>query len=249
MKNLTIYTAASGDYVNYLPLWEYAAKKAYPNCVVYYDIFANPRTKYYAACYRLLTEIHGTEFVYITDADIILLKENPTLYDFHTIQMKEDDLCYSNSPRTKEYVGEKRLTGLHFCNHEWYDKTREARLKYLLMLESCEIGNDRFHDELTLMKIAKESGLKIPPARKPLTARHHGIHIGTLRAYRNHSRGIRNQQLRMRISPQQAMRYLKYYDDPKFQSALQKACKASKTIKWELETLYAFCRRTEKEKE
>ena len=247
MRNLTIYTAASGDYLNYLPLWIYSVKKSYPTCNASYDTFSSPRSQYYAACFRLLTEIHDTDFVYINDADIIMLKEEPTLFEFHTAQMKEDDLCYSNSPRTSEYLGDKRLTGLHFCNQEWYKETRDIRVKYLHMLESGEIGNGRFDDELTLMKVAKQSGLKIPPPRKPLTARHHGIHLGTLRAYRNHSRGRINQQLRIRISPAQAKQYLQYYDDANFQVVLQKVCKRSRAIKWELETLYAFCRRAEKE--
>jgi len=248
MLKLTIYTAASGHYIDYLPLWGYCAKKAYSKSEVSYDTFLDPIVPHYAACFRLLTEIHDTEYVYINDADMMILPEDQTLFDFHTKQMEEDDLCYSNSPRTKEPEGQHRLTGLHFCNQEWYSKTREARVKYLHMLDVGEIGNHKFDDEKMLMQVAKKSGLEIPQPR-PLLQRHHGIHIGTIRAYnyKRHTRNTRDQQLRMRISQKQAHQWVSYYDDPEFEGIVKHVSKRNRVIKDELEKLYGFCMRHKKD--
>ena len=164
-----IYTAASGHYIDYLPLWEYCAKRSYPEYEVKSTIIVHPKTQYYAACYRLLVD-SDTDYTYVTDVDMMILRENPTIAEFHINQMNQDGLCYSNSPRTKEEDGSNRLTGLHFARLEWYEETKELREKYLHMLDSGEIGNHRLDDERMLMKICKRSGLEIPRPR-PLVIR------------------------------------------------------------------------------
>ena len=246
MKDLLILTCADGDYINYAPLWKYCIKKSIPEAdSLCLEKFDKP-CDYFSACYRLLyTPDLNYKYIYVDDVDIMHTKETPDLLEYHIKQMALTQICYSNTLRKNEYLGNQRMTGLNFATTEWYKKTAAMREKYLHMLNSSEIGNSRFDDELMLKKICVESGLGIPP-RQELVPRHKGVHLGTLRAYKHHSRGRRNQQLRIRISPEQAARYLKYYDDPEYQNIVQKVCKASRVIKWELETLYSFCRREEK---
>lgn len=243
MKDLLILTCADGLYLDYTPLWEYCIRKSIPEAKCECIEITQKPCNYFSACYRLLfTPEPGYKYYYIDDVDIMHTKESPSLMEYHLDQMKNTGLCYSNTLRKWEYLGDQRMTGLNFVTPEWYEKTADLREKYLHMLSNGEIGQSRFDDEMILKKVCVESELEIPP-RQELVPRHKGIHLGTLRAYRNHSRGKRNQQLRIRISPEQAARYLKYYEDPEYQKIVQKVCKSSKVIKWELETLYSFCRR------
>jgi len=246
LKDLLIYTAASGHYRDYEQLWCYSARKAYPEysveCAIHVE---NDKIPHYAACHRLLEELCiNHKYVYISDVDMMILREDPTLLDFHLAEMEKDKLCYSNSPRTTEPQGPQRLTGLHFATKLWYTRTAEARRNYIHMLNNGELGQHKFDDELILMKVCKDSGLEIPKAR-PLVRRHHGIHVGTIRAYsyKRHSRNTLSQQLKMRITIEQARQWLSYYDDPIFQAIVQKVSRRNRIIKLELEKLFSFCKR------
>jgi hypothetical protein len=136
---------------------------------------------------------------------MMIMPETPSLKDFHIQEMQESGLCYSNTPRGTEERGADRVTGLHFVGFEWFNKTYDARRKYL---ERCMNGEytNRIDDELILMRVIKESGLEVP-RKRPLMKRHHGIHFGTLRAYKSHDRKHRFEQLRLRISPERARQW------------------------------------------
>lgn len=246
MNKLLIFTTVSkGHYEDYVPLWMYCISKSYPE----YDsisITLEVDTKvaqYAASVYRFLCR-PPTEhpYVYINDVDMMVLRESISIVDFHTAEMRETGLCYSNTPRRREYLGTSRLTGLHFVNQEWYPRTSKQRELYENMLKNGEIGNSRFDDELVLMKIARESGLKIPKPRQLLN-RHHGIHLGTIRSYVNRTNQTINAQLGMRITPEYAQQWIAFYDDPDFQTIVKVISEKNRTIKNELTILYAFCRR------
>lgn len=249
MKKLLIYTVASGHYLDYTALWEYCIAHSYPE----YDFesleIKDPKTLYFAACYRLLhqpTTQH--DYVYITDVDMMILREeSPSLLEFHLGEMENEGLCYSNSPRKKEYLGPQRLTGLHFASKEWYEKTIQERSSYLRLLSEGKFGENAIDDELMLMLICKNAGLSIP-ITKQLASRHHGIHLGTLRhyQYKRHSKNTRNQQLGLRISPKQAEQWLNFYNDKEFVKIVNAVSKKNREIKLELQRLYSFCRRLKK---
>lgn len=248
MSKLLIYTCTSGHYTDYTALWEYCITRAYPEYDYKSEEIEEPKTSCFAACYRLFNQPSPLyDYIYVTDVDMMILREEPSLLDFHLEEMKQTGLCYSNSPRTREYLGSSRMTGLHFASMEWYEKTLEDRSAHLRLLTKGKIGSDAVDDEICLMNICRNSKVGLPDPR-PLVRRHHGIHLGTLRHYMQpkHTKAIRNQQLKLRISSEQAKQWLTYYDDPKFVKIVEAVSKKNKVIKNELETLYSFCRRQEK---
>jgi len=199
-----------------------------------------PQVKYYAACYRLLNcPDEKQEYVYVTDVDMIILHELPELMVFHLHEMGLHELCYSNTRRDKEPLGDKRVTGLHFASHEWYKKTEDLRRIYMHMLNNGEIARGRFDDELMLNHILVKSQMPAPNL-KNLIKRHHGIHLGTVRAYINHSRERLNAELRRRISKTQAQQYVSFFKEAEFEKLVARAPHA---IKNEIEIVYAFCMR------
>jgi len=239
---ILIYTAANGHYVDYSQIWEYCIRYSYPDydCKCEVLTLSSKQPTYYSACYRLITRpSNDYDYIYVTDVDMLILPEEPSLSEFHIAEMEAEKLCYSNTPRKKEVMGPRRLTGLHFASQEWYDKTQEQRDYYLHAISGGLIGHGRFDDELMLMKICTESHLPIP-GRKHLISRHHGIHLGTIRAYINHSRQQMRRQLLMRINRHQAAQWVEIADQPEFKIIVRNM--GNKTIRDELTILYAFCR-------
>ena len=246
MKDLLIITAANYWYTEYQNLWEYCIKKAYPEYDSHCYIAPQTSAPFYAACYRLLIDPGKYKYVYMTDIDMMILREERSLLEFHLNEMKDTGLCYSNTMRRGEPEAKERLTGLHFATREWYDKTCETRKKYLHMLNNGEIGNNRFDDEKMLMQICKNADLGLPGQRGQMVIRHHGIHLGTLRAYQNHSRNTMETQLLMRVSKKQAIQWLEFYKDSEFLKIIKNI--KERQIRIQLDRLYSFCRRKENER-
>jgi hypothetical protein len=219
--------------VHYAPYFELCAKRAYPDAVVRVDILDNVPCLYYAACYRLLNEVPG-DYVYITDVDMLLM---PGLFDYHTNMMAETGLPYSNCQRKNETMGADRMTGLHFCTPEWYRVTAESRRKYMANLNRGEIGGGRFDDELTLMRVVRESGLGLPPRRRLINL-HFGVHIGTVRAYKHHTRETMRHQLNMRVSTSVAQEMCVIMDSPEWRDI---KCD-NRTVRDEMRMLEVYCR-------
>lgn len=217
-------------------LW--CAKRAYPGARVVLDELDNVPSRYYSACYRLLADVSGGEYTYITDVDMALMRETPGLLDFHLGEMHREGLPYSNAVRSSgERHGPQRITGLHFAGPGWWEKTKPSRAKYMALLDRGEIGAGRFDDERTLKKVVVESGLPVPE-KKPLASRHHGIHLGILRAYRKHPRKVRWRQMALRIHPWHANRWLSYLGDREF----SKICERGPAwYRWEMAELKTFC--------
>ena len=233
--SLTIYTAASGHYTHYAPYFELCAKRAYPTVDVRVDILDNVPCLYYAACYRFLNEVPG-DYVYITDVDMVLMPM-PDLFAYHVGMMTVTGLPYSNCQRKNEPMGPDRLTGLHFCTPEWYQATVESRRVYMAKLNRGEVGKGRFDDELTLMRVVRESGLGIPPRRRLINL-HFGVHIGTIRAYKSKTRETMRHQLNMRVSPALAQEMCVIMDSPEWRDI---KCD-NRTVREEMRTLEVYCR-------
>lgn len=242
MNNLLIYTCADGVYTEYKELWEYSISKSYPECSYICDIELLPHSNIFRFTKYPNYSVH--DYFYITDVDCMIMKEPVSLLDFHLNEMKETGLCYSNTLRKSEPQGNDRLTGLHFCNKEWYEKTYIARKRYQDMVVERKFGNGLYDDEIMLKNIVLESGLQLPPKRYPLIARHHSIHIGTIRHYLNHSRETINHQLDMRVKKEYANQWISYYDDKNFLDILSKI--RDKQIKKMLDILYGYCMRKAK---
>jgi len=242
MKRL-IYTAASGWYTAYAPVFEYCCRRSYPDADVHVDIIDDRPEKYYAACYRLLNHPGGDyDEVYVTDVDMMHVPMSPGLWQYHEQRMAHSHLCYSNSPRKGEERGPERLTGLHFATPEWYQRTYDQRDHYLNLLEKGLIGKQRYDDELTLMKVCRESGVGIPP-RERLIGRHFGIHLGTIRCYATHSDRARESQLRIRVTHDQAEAWNDIVDSDGFEDVARQACQGSRLVGEHLHRLEAFTRK------
>ena len=187
VKDLCIFSLISGRYRHYADLFKLCAMTAYPEYDVVFQVSDVPRdavsTTFFTACERYLMELRTYKYVYITDIDMMIMRETPTLLDFHLAEIENTGLPYSNVPRWHEPMGENRLTGLHFVTNAWWDITKKARDEERRRLYAGEIGNMKCDDELMLMRIVKNSGLAVPP-NSELLCRHHGIHLGTYRDYK-----------------------------------------------------------------
>lgn len=243
MHDLTIFTCVSGWYRDYAPLFEFCARKSYPDAKIVVDHIENPVVPYEAAFKRLLVN-PGGEYVYVTDIDMML---HPGLVEPHLKWMKEHDSCYSNSCRGKgEPQGPQRMTGLHFCNQEWYARTLSERSVCQRNILSGRIGTKRFQDELSLYSICSKSGLRLFAKRENLPFWHFGIHMGTLRCYETHTRQRKNTALDARISPERARWWVEITEDPEWMYLVSGASHMSKRIKEQYEFLYAYARRRAK---
>ena len=247
LNNLLIYTVAAGHYRDYVPLFKRCLELQYPEYDYIVDEIETDNPILAATLRFLLEPLGKHKYVYITDVDMFILREKPTLLDFHLKEMKEQGLCYSNSRRKREPRGSERITGLHFVEREpWYKATSEARRACLKAIKTEGYYTAPFSDELMLQRIVLESGLDLC-GRTHLASRHHGIHIGLFKHYRLHSRETIKQQLTMRISPPVAQKWIQNYSDPEFAKIEVETRKKNKIIADELERLYAFCRKREKQ--
>lgn len=246
MRNL-IFTECNGWYSEYRPLFEFFAKKAYPDT----DVLVNELPYYddchfYAACHRLFVQPTGSDTwdeVYITDVDMLLLP-GENLFHYHRAKMKETGLCYNNTGRLNEPMARERITGLHYATRSWYRKTYTERLFALESLEKRRIGKRLFDDEVSMKTIIEKSNLALPPMQ-PRRLLHFGIHLGTLRAYRHTSRQTINTQCSMRVTPERARNFLDVIADKEFGDLVYNI--KNSTILWQLKTLHSFCMRRVKE--
>lgn len=107
-----------------------------------------------------------TDYVYISDIDIITLDEN--ILDIHIKNMNDNNLKYSNIVRQSTNPESlKRLSGLHFTPYENYYPIPNH-------FDLCESGYLN-HDEAFLYEIIKK---RYPEFNYDLTFRPvHGIHV------------------------------------------------------------------------
>lgn len=219
MSNLLVCSVVNGRYLNYIDMWQLAMSKAYPEYDTCIRTTADTHSEipYYAACLRYLHDFGGKQkYCYITDIDMMIVREPVALLDFHLNEMKESGLCYSNSPRGQEFSGPKRLTGLHFVNDDWWDVTAETRDKYTALLMQGKIGMVDIDDELMLMNIVVESGLAVARPVVNLMERHHGLHLGTVRANKKNSIQTLRRAVSIRVDKDKAIKWQEVVSCPEY---------------------------------
>lgn len=251
MSSLLITTFAVGRYQVYAELFRYAIKKAYPEYDVYVIESDIKQPKYYGACARFLTEepvFHEYDYVYITDIDMMIVREPITILEFHTKEMEETGLCYSNTPRGMEERGFDRLTGLHFVGRDWWNKTRTARYHYTQELLSGKIGDIAIDDEIMLMNIVSDSDIGMVPARRDLICRHHGLHLGTVRAHKNETLQKLRRDVFIRVSPQRARGWMEVVETNQYTYIMRDIKQRDKQAHEELVLMEKFARQRSKEK-
>jgi hypothetical protein len=236
---LTIFTIHDERYQGYASMWKYFICEAYPQYSAISGMIES-KEQYTAACRRFIDQPINEGDVYITDIDMMILWEPISIDLFHNFEMNESGLCYSNSPRNNsEPFSSLRLTGLHYCNQEWYRRTEKSRQEALSLVEKGEIGKGRYDDEIMLKRICEESGLGIPPKRK-LILRHHGIHMGTFRNYIMYGPARMRTELRQRISPFQARQFVQISETAEYKLIFKYI--KNPIIQKEYEFLEVFCR-------
>lgn len=108
-----------------------------------------------------------SEYVYISDIDIICLQKNLT--DLHIKDMVDKSLPYSNivRPKKEDNQTNRRLTGLHFTPYDNYYPIPEIK-------DLCDKGLLN-HDEVFLYELVKK---RFPDFNETNTFRPvHGIHV------------------------------------------------------------------------
>lgn len=199
MNNTCIYTVASGLYQWYIPLFVNCIEREYPeydikviiqgicelpqelmrHCVIdgnINDKYGN--NVYTTACIRHLEgeqHLRGYNNVLITDADVMIMRESPTLDLQHIRSMTDNGLgCYDNYISTAG-----KVSGVNFIRPQWWDLTRAARVKYADQIAKAnKVAWD--YDENMLYGIIKDSGLQMNTKTKNMW-NIHGLHFGKWR--------------------------------------------------------------------
>jgi len=240
-NSVCICTVVSGWYSRYINLWLACIKMSYPE----YDtevVYVQDSQKYGAACIRFIEDFrkyNKARFFYITDADMLIMREEPTLLNFHLAEMKESGLPYSNTLRSRE--GENRFTGLHFCNESYFDLTETARREARFKLAAGEIGNSATDDEIMLKGIIDSLNKPYPPMRH-LVNRHHGIHLGVFRGVEKEPWSAIKRKLDERVNHQRASWWLKSLENPWFADVVKKTADSDIRIRFQLDILFKFCK-------
>jgi hypothetical protein len=134
--------------------------------------------------------------ILLTDADL-LLTDNPMPY---MLAQLDERHCFAahrgpnKKPYRPEITGpdgwrgefERVAGGFVMVTPEWYERTREARKKYMAQLEAGLFGAGwRELDEVLLARIIKDSGLPMPESKVfPTTLR--GVHLGDAKPSMQH---------------------------------------------------------------
>jgi hypothetical protein len=243
IQKLLIFTTVNGRYKVYTDLFLFCCERAYPEykATVRKVLETGKENKYYSACSRFLYDPGVDCDVYITDVDMMICPEKVSIREFHSKEIVETGLCYSNSPRWKEPHGENRLTGLHYVTPQWWEITKDQREKETQRLLNNEIGNCKCDDELMLMRIVKNSG--IPVAKYgPLINRHHGIHLGTVRDYMGETLQTKKTVLRQRIDKEKALYWCNFIDTDDYKKLFNDIQKQDRQAVLELKELEKFVR-------
>jgi hypothetical protein len=203
--SLCITTVVDKQYMEYVPLFVYCVNRAYPDAMpvivlrdpcpypmgkmkyTFITMFSDfPRYEYASIALRFLVpkEVYAEfDYVYVTDIDMLIMREETDIETFHRIEMESTGLCYSNSLRNAmHYAGSESLTGLHFATREWFFKTEDRAAIYREYMRSGLMGLYREWDGVMLYRMANMSGLGLPGKYK-LAKRHHGIHLGNFRLF------------------------------------------------------------------
>lgn len=162
---------------SYVKMFEYCAKKAYPEYdVKTFDISGMNKDKAPAIRFLYYSSdcLEKYDYVLFTDIDILFMREDPGFVEQHVDCMNKLGLrCYNN------YVVDNRMIGVHFITKDWWNATRSARQEELEILSNTpEIS--KTYDEEMLLRIVKKSGLPTQNSQINLWSEH-GIHLGKYR--------------------------------------------------------------------
>jgi len=200
---------------SYVKMFEYCAKKAYPEYdVKTFDISGMNKDKAPAVRFLYYSSdcLKKYDYVLLTDIDILFMREDPGFVEQHVDCMNKFGLkCYNN------YVIDNRMIGVHFITKDWWDATRTARQEELEIISNIpEIS--KTYDEEMLLRIVQKSGLPTQNTQVNLWSEH-GIHLGKYRKRFTDS-----------LPSQQSILFNNLMNDSKFLSILNDAKEENDTI-------------------
>jgi hypothetical protein len=111
---------------------------------------------------------------------------------------------------------------LHFVRKDWWEKTFNARAHQYHLLTTGQIGYSPIDDELMLMNIVKESGLPVASGKYNLIERHHGLHLGTVRAHKKESLQTLRRAVSIRVNQDKAAKWQAVVACPEYSKLLHK---------------------------
>lgn len=258
---LCLTTVVDRYYAPYIPMFVWCARKAYPD----YHVRIYVRGKYppvkgaeiienafsgYPDCgnntiaLRFVlppADFEGFDYIYITDIDMMLMKESvcgtgfATLADFHLAEMAKTGLCYSNSIRnSKHWKGVESLSGLHFCRNDWFEAVERSAMGFRDYLKQVEVRRE--YDGHMLYMMVKDAGLGLP-GKYRLVKRHHGIHMGNFRLFSRYGK------LKARMGRQKCRTWRSYIADPEFKKVCDAAAAKDDRVAVQLSQLEKHCKR------
>ena len=127
-------------------------------------------------------EFQEFDYVYIGDIDFLIIKEDPSLLDFHLRHSKIICLPYSNIIRPKK---KNQLSGLHFFCMQKYFEMMEGKINFYFTNPYCikqikKKSKKPFNNEEFLYWLIKE-GIGFANIKQYPYRPHHGFHLGCLR--------------------------------------------------------------------
>lgn len=172
----------------------------------------------------------------IMDVDTMLFRGWESIFDWHEKNMEKMKTCYSgyHGPWKKpvRFPGgwkgqrERVAGGSLMTTPEWLEKTRNARPRFIGLLEDGRIGTYREEDEVVLCKIMKESGLPVPKD-KLFPTEHKGLHLGD---FKFDHRWQDTEKMMRRLTPMNCARYVEMRDSDKVFQAILSICREDQTI-------------------
>ncbi len=133
-----------------------------------------------------IPELMCFDYIYIGDADMAIMQENPSLMDQHIAHCNETGLPYSNFQR--QAAPTNRLSGVHIIKtKEWFKAISQIlgqyRHRVFREFDTLDYSDIGFNEQL-LYDLVCESKLGIPSSflshtynRHIISSHHHGIHI------------------------------------------------------------------------
>ena len=250
-----ITTVVDAKYMAFAPMFVYCCRQAYPeydvkiilrdkclyllDCETVLEFQGFPRYLYNTIALRFVVPLEnydGYDYVWITDIDIMMMREDPQLANVHEKQMVETKMCYSNSLRNKDhYLGSKSLSGLHFATQEWFDRVEPERRRYYDLLQRGLVGLYREYDGVMLYRMCERSGVRLPGKYK-LIKRHGGIHLGSFRLFDDKEKWADRIPMDFRIG------WLRLMEKQAFRDIVERSCRDSYVVAAQVGMLNEFIR-------
>jgi len=178
---MNVFTIAAGEYVHYVPLFEYCLRRAYPDYNIdvreLHDMPDDGRISIRSAPdLRFLLSCDNGEDTLITDVDMLHFPEmSPIQAQHRAAILRFGTDCYFNFQSSS-----KRCPGIHFVTGAWWAKTRETRHRIFEEYLDGRRTAVKDSDEYLIYEIIERSKLPLPPTGPALWVSH-GLHLGRFR--------------------------------------------------------------------